>query len=357
MRIPPYVSDYHPDTPFRCPRTRQHVHVIFAIDRCFSQSFLSFLFIRRPRCSSRVVMASVHVQTSLKQLWTTGRKGDLCAKEQLKAVCYRDVMRDLKVADYGMTSTIARKLRQIDGGHPTSQALGQFFVRVDNDQEWFPGKSYQTRFGPQRVLSGGKRQSIARSAMALKRRKREPTYSKTLVQNPNAVINPRTQKPVSKQVVYRIFRENCCDGDPDFSWRHQARLHRRALPPATVVKRLHWANGVHTGGSTMVPGWCLRHVVWIDFCNSILPRSEQKAEEQVLARKGRRGWLSKDCANTSLNLLVDDRPLNQKSWDAERAWWMLVLSRGMLHIEPLPECPGETPAGAAYAVSKLNGIL
>ena len=76
-----------------------------------------------------------------------------------------------------------------------------------------------------------------------------------------------------------------------------------------------------------------------------------------VARKGRRGWSSKDCADTSLNLLGDDRLLKYNSLDAERAWWIAVLSRGMLHIEPLPECPGETPAGAAYAVSKLNGIL
>ena len=51
---------------------------------------------RHTRSRCRIVMAALPSQTSLKALWTTGRKGDHYAKEQLKALCYQ-VMKGMQV--------------------------------------------------------------------------------------------------------------------------------------------------------------------------------------------------------------------------------------------------------------------
>ena len=93
-------------------------------------------------------MASVLLRKSLQKMWMGGREGDLCAKEQLKALCYREIMQDLQVAIHGMITNIARKLQNNGGGQPTCEALRKIFHRVDEDPEWFPGKSYQARCAP-----------------------------------------------------------------------------------------------------------------------------------------------------------------------------------------------------------------
>ena len=63
------------------------------------------------------------------------------------------------------------------GGHPTREAIRQFLARVDADPEWYPGKNYRKRAGPQAVLQGKKKKQVAKSAMNLKKEGGEPTYA------------------------------------------------------------------------------------------------------------------------------------------------------------------------------------
>ena len=99
-------------------------------------------------------------------------------------------------------------------------------------------------------------------------------------------------------------------------------------------------------------------MVWFDLCNSILPRSEGKAFDQRQARKGKKGWISKDARHWSRNLKGKKESLKQASWDTEKVWWVPVLTRGVLHIEVMPESfPGETPKGAQLAVERIPAIL
>jgi hypothetical protein len=50
--------------------------------------------------------------------------------------------------------------------------------------------------------------------------------------------------------------------------------------------------------------------------------------------------------------------LKQNSWDTVRFWWVPILVRGKLHVEPLPDdFPGETPEGAAIVAEKIPGVL
>ena len=88
-----------------------------------------------------------------------------------------------------------------------------------------------------------------------------------------------------------MFREKFFDEDAELKWSHKARYSNAALSEAQVAKRYKFAQDVQKIPRTS--RWYYHNVVWTDLCNSILPRTEQKATEQALARKGARGWGSK----------------------------------------------------------------
>ena len=58
-------------------------------------------------------MAAALSQTSLKALWTTGRKGDLCAKEQLKAlsIALVEAVRKNASIDWTIRESVKSKMR------------------------------------------------------------------------------------------------------------------------------------------------------------------------------------------------------------------------------------------------------
>ena len=134
-------------------------------------------------------------------MWLSGREGRLSPFEQVKAVAYRDVMRDVGVPEFGMLAKIAAKLQKMGGGAPTSEALSELFTKVDRDPRWFPGKRGGATPGPKRTLRGSSARILAEGAMRLKRRKVQPTYAKMLAHHRKASMNPATGKPFSKKTV------------------------------------------------------------------------------------------------------------------------------------------------------------
>ena len=100
---------------------------------------------------------------TLELLWKSGRVGNLSPLEQLKAVVYRDVLLETGSPKHGLNGTIAKKLKKVGGGDVTRQAVGQLLARYDEDAESYPGKSYQTSFGPAPALNGSKRRCIAQA--------------------------------------------------------------------------------------------------------------------------------------------------------------------------------------------------
>ena len=192
--------------------------------------------------------------------------------------------------------------------------------------------------------------------MAQKKAGGEPTYRTLVASCPQAVRNPQTKEPVDKQVIYNVLREECYDITSEEKWKHQARLQKTALTEAAKQKRLAWAT--YLLGLAHDAGWWYRHGIWLDTCNSITPRTEAKAAEQALARKGKRGWVSDDAKGSSENLRGNEGVLKQNSFDAERMYWAPVLTRGKLHVLELPDgFPGETPDGAATLVARVPGAL
>ena len=164
-------------------------------------------------------------------------------------------------------------------------------------------------------------------------------------------MNPATGKPVDKRAVYVVFKERCYDDEdhPENTWANRARLARKALTEDMRVKRYNWAAWMLAHLHTCT--WYFINLVWTDICNSILPRTEKKAEEQALARKNGRAWMSDGCQDDDNNLRADKRALKMNSWDTVRVWWAPVLMRGKLHVEVLPEnFAGDHPDGAAPLV-------
>ena len=295
-------------------------------------------------------------QDLLRRAWTEGRDGNLSAMAEAKAWALREVWRAEGKGDWGLNSFVAQRVQKIGGGTPGQPSISKFFKKVDSDPEWYPGKSNQTEFGTSPALTGQAKNAIAQAAMAMKKRKIEPTYPKILAACPQAVINPETGKPVAKRRIYDVFRELCYDEDPEHPWSHQARFSKKALTDAQRAKRLDCAYAIqelrHTGR------WYFEKVVYTDICNSIIARSTDKAEEQTLARKGGRGWVSEGCQMSSDSLRGGQESLKMNSWDTERIWWVPILACGKLHVEVLPQnFPGEKPEGAEVVVQKVKAAL
>ena len=163
-------------------------------------------------------------QDLLKKAWTEGRTGTLSALSEAKAWALREVWRSEGKGQWGLMQFVAERLTKIGGGHPQQPAVSKFFAKVDNDPEWFPGKSTQEQCGPAPALSGQAKNAIAQAAMAMKKRKIEPTFPRIVAACPTAIINPATGKPVDKKRVCDVFRELCYDEDSDHPWSHRARL-------------------------------------------------------------------------------------------------------------------------------------
>ena len=300
-------------------------------------------------------------QEALRKSWLEAPDDRLCGREQAKAWALREIWREDGKKPYGLNAFVSGKLWKQKAGkgrcaHPTPAAIGQLFQRIDSDPDWFPGKHNDEPRGPKRVLSGPKKTAVVSAAKRLKKEGSEPTYSAIVAACPAATTNPTTGEPVDKKLVYQVFREACFDEDPSDPWCHLSRLARNALDDAAMQRRLTFA--VHMLRLAHSPTWYYTNLVWCDLCNSILPRTEKKALELTLARKGGKGWMSKGSKQQSQNLRMPKHLMKLSSSDTVRVWWVPVLTRGKLHIESLPDnFPGETEAGAAIMVAKVRSAL
>ena len=294
---------------------------------------------------------------TLEHVWTSGPQGHLSPLETLKAWALRKVYLEEGYSEKGFYAKIASKVAKVGGGQPGPDAVRKLLLRIEEDPSWFPGKKQGVAPGRKRALSEQARQSIKRSAEAIKESGLEPTYPLILARCPNATRNPDTGEPVDKRAVYDVFRTLCYDEGAEVPWDHVARLQKTALSAPVRERRAAWAAYmVQEVGHTA--GWHYRHVVWTDLCHSLLPRTEAKAQEQALARKGKKGWCSADCKEYSRNLQGKREALKQNSWGVEKVWWAPFLTRGKLHVELLPaNFLGEKPACVHELVQRVPPML
>ena len=155
-------------------------------------------------------------QEELRIVWLQSPEGKLCGREQAKAWALREVWRAEGKGDWGMHTFIAGKVKktcqgQPNGGSPAVSSIKEFFEKIDHDPNWFPGKASDAKRGPTRLLRGSKVTAIVSAAKRIKAEGEEPTYSAVVAACPQATLNPSTNEPVDKSLVYTVFRESCYD--------------------------------------------------------------------------------------------------------------------------------------------------
>ena len=163
--------------------------------------------------------------SSLRDAWLHAPDGRLCAREQAKAWALREIWNEEGKSSYGLLPWVAQRLKTNVGGSPTGDppsppAIAQFFSKLDDDPDWYPGKRCGEKPGPKRVLRGSKKTAIVAAAKRLKKEGTEPTYSAIVAACPAAVVNPATDTAVDPKLVYNVFREACYDDDADTPWDH-----------------------------------------------------------------------------------------------------------------------------------------
>ena len=119
-----------------------------------------------PFAFASFVSSSMPTQDDLRSLWLEGREGSLCGREQAKAWALREMWQADERPSYGMYAWIASRVKTLlngkpDGPSPGRASIKEFFDKVDNDADWFPGKRAEVKVGPKRVLRGGKVTTLA----------------------------------------------------------------------------------------------------------------------------------------------------------------------------------------------------
>ena len=300
-------------------------------------------------------------QEYLATVWSTPRRaGCLSPWEEAKVYGLKEAWATMwPESDYGRNAWIADRVwvgEPPNKQHPSPQAVGKLLKKMSKDSDWFPGKVYGSLGGRPPALTATNKAIIATSTMALKARGVEPTYALLVAQCPNASINPATGEAVSKQVIYDILESRCYDIDPDLPWTHRRRLSKVAVLPEDIPKRLSF--GKHMLSLRHKGQWYFQHVIWSDICNSVLPATMKKANEQAMAQKGGAAWMSEGAQLETRNMRGRKEDLVLKSKDCLRVYWMPVLTRGKLHLELLGAgFPGDHVTGMETFVGRLRAAL
>lgn len=301
-------------------------------------------------------------QETLRELWLGGKEGALCGREQARVWALREQWRDEEKPDYGMIAYIASKVKTTKNGRPKGpnphpKSVSDLLNKIDaHGEEWFPGKISNEKMGRKRVLKGPKLSAVCKSAKSIKAEVGDVTFPLAAARAQTALTNPDTGKLVDKKVFYAAIRENCADDDADDTWDNLTRSSHEALTEAQIQKRLAFGEHLQNLGHTS--DYYYKKLVWTDICNSIVANTAQKAAEQALARKSKKGWLSKSKKNKKYNLRGDDKALKLNSWGTTKRYWAPILVRGRLHIIFLgANFPGETTEGVTALIPQVRAAL
>ena len=190
---------------------------------------------------------------------------------------------------------------------------------------------------------------------AKKQRGEEPCVAAVVHACPRATLNPETMLPFCEKTIRKVFAEDCYDFDPENPWRFQYPLQKVFLPPAVKEHRMRMADHLLSGGPNSA--WWANHVVWFDPCVSIIPGSQKQYDLMRQSCKGQKKWMSNNAKLYSLNLPGPPTANKQKGWDGKKVNWFVVVARGVVHVEVMPEDWTLDGMGLAAFVQRLPGIL
>lgn len=192
--------------------------------------------------------------------------------------------------------------------------------------------------------------------MAAKTNKnQEPCVQAVKLACPAATMNPKTKQPFCARTIRKVFTEDCYDFDPEHPWKFQNALQKVFLPTSVKEHRCTMSKYLLRQGPA--PNWWAQQVVWIDPCASIIPGTQKQYEEMRQALKGKKRYISDDAKFYSRNLMGDPTKLKQASWGSTKMNWFMVLARGVVHVEVMPDTWCLNGEGMATFVERLPGIL
>ena len=272
------------------------------------------------------------------------------------ALALREASRELTKSGKPNLVWIAGKVKRVDGEHPSTPSLHEFFAKVDRDPDWSPGKTTGAKRGPAPQFTTAKRRAVASCAMRIKARGDEPTAEEVVQRCPVSTTNPTTGKPFDLKLIRKVFSTECYDLDPENPWRFQKREKKTYLPPEVVEHRRDMCTTL-LAMDGFTAAWFFNNVVWIDPCSSIIPGSYKQWLRMKQALKGEKGWVSDNAKRKNRNRRGPKTALSQTTWEGTRVNRVIILARGVIGVDILPLDWELDSGGMATVVRRLEGRL
>lgn len=294
----------------------------------------------------------------LGDLWTQAKSGSMCPLEQAKLWALREVLRKQGDNDTDYAWMSERVVAE-GGGHPSRQAVRQFFLKVDEmGGAWYPGYKPDT-VGRPKEMNPKKRRAIAVSMMSQKKKRNEPGYRLALHMCPKSTQNPTTGKAFSPHTIRKVLTTDCHDGDPSKPWKYRFGPHRRALTNEAMAERMAWARDLLKEGNDAA--WFHRNVVWIDLCSKVIPGNPKKAlDQQAAGRNKRKRLMSEGSLDIAENVGGSTVAEKQCGFGDTKVWYGVALARGVVGVTVFTDVgafPGETQVGCGMFIDRLPGLL
>lgn len=291
--------------------------------------------------------------------WVSGRKGTLSPWSQalVWGLYKASELKGLNLTN-GDIAQHVYKVGTLPKAHPTPEAIGQLCAKMDADPDWYPGKTSEEGATPGRkkVITPAQEAAIAKSGMAQKGAGLEPSVSQTIARCEKATLNPETGQPFSAKVILQVFKTRCYDKDPAHPWEHRAPKQKTALSEPAKAARLLWANVMLA--KRHQAGWFFRHILWFDPSYVIVPATPRTLFDNQMASYGKaKRWVSADATGDSRNMRASPYAGKQAHRGDAKLWFYVVLTRGKVHVEVMPENFKQDGEGQAQFVHRLPGIL
>ena len=89
---------------------------------------------------------------TLADVWKGGGPGALSPLTQVRVWALRDAYVDTGAKAHGLQVLIATKVTKVGGGRPEAEVVRRLLARIDDDPDWYPGKTYGGKVGRARSV-------------------------------------------------------------------------------------------------------------------------------------------------------------------------------------------------------------
>ena len=174
--------------------------------------------------------------------------------------------------------------------------------------------------------------------------------------DPASTTNDETGKPFDLKLIRKVFSEDCYDIDPENPWRYQHKNTKVFLTDDARLHRFEMCQWLLASQPT-TGAWFYNNVVWIDPCSSIIPGSYKQFLKMRQLLKGGKGWQSDDAKQQNENLRGPKFANTQTTFEGTKMNWVIILARGVVGVDILPQTWELGAAGMAVVVERLKGRL